>query len=62
LFEVMRCTPEIQNLIIKQASHQELEHQARLQGMRTLAEDAIEKVLNGATSVEESIRVSFEGF
>jgi type IV pilus assembly protein PilB len=62
LFEVMRCTPEIQNLIIKQASHQELEHRARLQGMRTLAEDAIEKLLSGATSVEESIRVSFEGF
>ncbi len=62
LFEVMRCTPEIQNLIIKQASHQELERQARLQGMRTLAEDAVEKVLSGATSVEESIRVSFEGF
>jgi type II secretory ATPase GspE/PulE/Tfp pilus assembly ATPase PilB-like protein len=62
LFEVLRSTPEIQNLIAGQAPHQELARQARLQGMRTLAEDAIDKVLAGATSVEESIRVSFEGF
>jgi type II secretory ATPase GspE/PulE/Tfp pilus assembly ATPase PilB-like protein len=62
LYEVLKSTPEIQNLIVRQAPLQELAHQARLQGMRTLMEDAVEKVLSGVTSVEEAIRVSFEGF
>jgi type IV pilus assembly protein PilB len=62
LFEVMKSTPEIQSLIVRKASHQELSQQARLQGMRTMMEDAVDKVLAGATSVEEAMRVSFEGF
>jgi type IV pilus assembly protein PilB len=62
LFEVLKATPEIQNLIVGRASYQELAQTARMQGMRTLMEDAMEKVLAGATSVEESIRVCFEGF
>jgi type IV pilus assembly protein PilB len=62
LFEVLKVTPEIQNLIISKAPHQEIAKQARLQGMRTLSEDAIDKVLAGVTDVEESIRVTFEGF
>ncbi|HTY64021.1 MAG TPA: ATPase, T2SS/T4P/T4SS family [Acidobacteriota bacterium] len=62
LFEVLKSTPEIQNMIVKRAPYQELVHQARSQGMRTLMEDAIDKVLAGATSVEEAVRVSFEGF
>jgi type IV pilus assembly protein PilB len=62
LFEVLKSTLEIQNLIVRQAPLQELAQQARSQGMRTLMEDAVDKVLSGATSVEEAIRVSFEGF
>jgi type IV pilus assembly protein PilB len=62
LFEVLKVTPEIKNLISCQAPHQELVQTARIQGMRTLMEDAKEKALAGVTSVEESIRVCFEGF
>jgi type IV pilus assembly protein PilB len=62
LFEVLKSTSEIQNLVVQKASQQDLVRQARLQGMRTLMEDAIDKVLAGATSVEEAVRVSFEGF
>jgi type II secretory ATPase GspE/PulE/Tfp pilus assembly ATPase PilB-like protein len=62
LFEVLKSTPEIQNLMVNGAPHQELARQARSQGMRTLMEDAVDKVLAGITSVEEAIRVSFEGF
>jgi type IV pilus assembly protein PilB len=62
LFEVLKSTSEIQNLIVRQASHRELLQQAKLQGMRTLMEDAVDKVLAGVTSVEEAVRVSFEGF
>jgi type IV pilus assembly protein PilB len=62
LFEVLKSTTEIQNLVVQKASQNELLQQARLQGMRTLTEDAVDKVLAGSTSVEEAIRVSFEGF
>ena len=62
LFEVLKSTSEIQSLIVRQAPTQELLQQARSDGMRTLMEDAIDKVVAGATSVEEAIRVSFEGF
>jgi type II secretory ATPase GspE/PulE/Tfp pilus assembly ATPase PilB-like protein len=62
LFEVLKSTSEIQNMVVRKASQQELLQQARAQGMRTLTEDAVEKVIAGATSVEEAIRVSFEGF
>jgi type IV pilus assembly protein PilB len=61
-FEVLKGTPEIQSLIASQAPHMELTRQARLQGMRTLMEDAADKVLADLTTAEESIRVSFEGF
>jgi type II secretory ATPase GspE/PulE/Tfp pilus assembly ATPase PilB-like protein len=62
LFEVLKATLEIQNLIVRQASYQEIVDQAKEQGMKTLMEDAVDKVIAGETDVEESIRVSFEGF
>jgi type IV pilus assembly protein PilB len=62
LFELLKVTPEIQNLIVNRAPHQEIAKQACLQGMRTLMQDAVAKVLAGITSVEESIRVCYEGF
>jgi type IV pilus assembly protein PilB len=62
LFEVLKDTPEIQNMIVQKASQHDLLQQARSQGMRTLMEDAVDKVLAGVTSVEEAVRVSFEGF
>jgi type IV pilus assembly protein PilB len=62
LFEILKVTPEIQDLIVSRASHQEIAKQSRLQGMTTLKENAVEKVLAGFTTVEESVRVSFEGF
>jgi type IV pilus assembly protein PilB len=62
IFEILKVSPEIQDLIVNRASHQEIAKQARLQGMSTLTESAVEKVLAGLTSVEESVRVSYEGF
>lgn len=62
LYEMLRNTSAIQNLIADRASHQKLAQLARRQGMRTLMEDAGDKVLAGVTSIEEAIRVSFEGF
>jgi type IV pilus assembly protein PilB len=62
LYEMLKNTIGIQNLIAERAPHQRLAQQARRQGMRTLMEDAGDKVIAGITSVEEAIRVSFEGF
>ncbi len=62
LFEILKVTPEIQSLIVERAPQQAIVQQARLQGMRTIAQDAAEKVSLGETSVEEAIRISFERF
>jgi type IV pilus assembly protein PilB len=62
IFEMLPVTPEIQGLIVSRAPHQEIAKLAHLQGMTTLKENAVEKVLAGLTSVEESVRVSYEGF
>ncbi len=62
LYEILKITPEIQDLIAGRASHQEIAKEARRQGMKTLTENAADKVLAGVASVEESVRVSYEGF
>jgi type IV pilus assembly protein PilB len=62
LFEVLKVTPEIQDLIASSASHQEIAKVSRQQGMSALRENAAEKVLAGLTTIEESVRVSYEGF
>jgi type II secretory ATPase GspE/PulE/Tfp pilus assembly ATPase PilB-like protein len=62
LFEILRITPEIQELIVNRASYQEIAKVSHRQGMKTLRENAVEKVLAGLTTVEESVRVSYEGF
>jgi type IV pilus assembly protein PilB len=62
LFEILRITPEIQELIVNRASFQEIAKVSHRQGMKTLRENAVEKVLAGLTTVEESVRVSYEGF
>jgi type IV pilus assembly protein PilB len=62
LFEALKVTPEIQDLIASRASHQEITKVSRQQGMSALRENAAEKVLAGLTTVEESVRVSYEGF
>lgn len=62
MFEILKVTPELQDLIVNRASHRELYRQTRSQGMRTLMEDAKDKALAGITSVEEAARVAYEGF
>jgi type IV pilus assembly protein PilB len=62
LFEVLKVTPEIQELMVSRASHREIAAAAEKQGMRTLVADSREKVRSGQTSVEEALRTTFEGF
>lgn len=60
VFEVLEMSETIKNLILKHASSDELTVVACQQGMTTMFEDGVEKVINGITTLEEVIRVSWE--
>jgi type IV pilus assembly protein PilB len=57
LFEVMGVTEEIERLVSKSASGEELRRVAAAQGMRTLRDDGLDKVVAGLTTMEEIARV-----
>lgn len=56
IFENMIVSSKIRDLILKQATTEEIESTAVDEGMFTLHESALEKLRNGLTSVEEVIR------
>jgi type II secretion system protein E len=58
LFEMMAMTPEIRQLLLRSASSGEIKEVARREGMRTLTEDGWRVVEEGATTVDEVLRVS----
>ena len=55
--EVMPVTEEIGRAIVERVSTNEIAGLAREQGMRTLREDALEKVCSAETTLEEVARV-----
>ncbi len=57
VFEFMTVTPEMKDLIIRRASVFEIKELAMKQGMHTLRQEGVDKILNGITSVEEILRV-----
>jgi len=60
IHELIEGTPEIKLLIKKQANSQDLAKQAIKQGMTTLKQDGIHKVLKGITDIREVRRVCVE--
>jgi general secretion pathway protein E len=58
VFQVMPISEQIRGLIARQASSIALLDAARSEGMRTLREAAVEKVLEGVTTVSEIVRVT----
>jgi len=58
IYELLKSTPEIQELVLKKASADEIREVARSQGMKTLREAAIDKLLQGITTPEEVVRVT----
>ncbi len=58
VFEILEMDEKIKDLIIKNASSDEIEKIARKQGMTTILEDGVSKVLTGVTTIEEIIRVT----
>ena len=57
LHEVMSVTEELERLAVQRSSSTEIGRVAREQGMTGLREDGMEKVRQGATSIEEILRV-----
>ena len=60
IHELMEGTPEIKQLIKKNATSHDLAVQAFEQGMTTLKQDGIRKVFQGLTDIREVRRVSIE--
>jgi type IV pilus assembly protein PilB len=58
IYEVMPVSQEIRELILRNASTVEIREIARAQGMRTLRQNGLQKVLEGITTVEEVLRVT----
>ena len=59
MFEVLMVSPQIQDLIISRASSKQIQDQAIKEGMTTMYEDAVRKVLSLETSIEEFVRVMY---
>ncbi len=57
VFEFLQVTNEMRELIIRRASAAEIKELAVKQGMHTLRQEGIDKILEGTTSVEEVLRV-----
>ena len=57
LYELMRMTPTIKELVNRKAPEIEMRKAAGLAGTRFLLEDAMEKVRQGITTLEEVLRV-----
>jgi type II secretory ATPase GspE/PulE/Tfp pilus assembly ATPase PilB-like protein len=58
IHELLVVTPEIEDLIIAQATSAEINMLARKQGMKLMFEDGFEKVVAGITTIEELMRVA----
>jgi type IV pilus assembly protein PilB len=61
VYELMSINDEMRELILKKVGGPELQQAALRGGMRTLREDAMEKILLGITTLEESLRVLYVG-
>ncbi len=58
-FEIMEVNKKMRYLIDKQASTDEIADEALSQGMNFLKQDAVRKVLDGLTTVEEMLRATY---
>ncbi|CAN5190928.1 N/A [soil metagenome] len=60
IHEVLKVTDTVRDLIIKNATSQAIEEQAKIDGMITMIEDGIFKAVQGVTTIEEVLRVISE--
>ena len=60
IYEVLRVTSSIKQLIIKGATSEDIEAEAKKEGMLSMLEDGIFKAVQGLTTIEEVLRVVSE--
>ena len=60
IYETLAVTPTIKELVMKNATADDVEKQARSEGMLTMSEDGIFKAAQGVTTIEEVLRVVTE--
>ena len=60
VFEILEMTNELSDIISKEPEEQKISQEAHRQGMITMRQDGILKVLDGVTTVEEVLRVAEE--
>jgi len=53
LYELLEATPAIKRLMLQHGTVEQLAAQGISEGMRTLKQDGIEKVLQGLTTIEQ---------
>ena len=58
IYEVMPINQDIRDLIIRNAPAVEIGEAAQRQGMRTLRQNALQKVIDGGMTIEEVLRVT----
>ncbi len=56
IFEVLKMTPELQEVILRDPAETNILKEAKRQGMVTMRQDGILKVLDGITTIEEVLR------
>ena len=60
IYEIIEMTPELRKIITDRGSTEQIKKTAMAQGMRTLRMSAAEYVLDGTTTIDEMLKVSFE--
>jgi type IV pilus assembly protein PilB len=60
LYQVMPFTDELRDISLAKPARGDIDKIARAQGMRTLRETGLEKVIEGVTTLEEVLRVTVE--
>ncbi|MEK7151643.1 MAG: ATPase, T2SS/T4P/T4SS family [Patescibacteria group bacterium] len=61
IFETLAMTDDLEKIVLTNISEEELRKEAEKQGMLTMFQDGIIKVLTGRTSLEELLTVAQEG-
>lgn len=60
IYELLKVTPAIQNTVLKKVSADDIRAVAVKEGLKTLRDAAIDKLLLGVTTTEEVIRVTLD--
>jgi type II secretory ATPase GspE/PulE/Tfp pilus assembly ATPase PilB-like protein len=58
IFEIMVMTDNIKSLVMDKANAEEIQEKAIKDGMASMFDDGVEKVLTGQTTINELMRVS----